>query len=267
LRERKRVPLSRPGRRPSGGPGDMSGQQAIDRKRAGAMDEQHQQHQSPQDVILYGDVGEIGVGHDGDDVENEQQAGGKARAQSERKQDGQRELGRGAQHRRYRRRQRGDVVLVLEQGQRHAPVADLGEPRQKEHARDIKAQAECEQRLQAVDQPCASAIQRRQPAEKRRRHGPAHRGLWPIDDSGATKPASTWLPTYVRSAAARSNEGSAAVATRAALARGSPLAKPRSRAAAPGSSRSISTPRPPRATSNESLPSSRSTPAEPSKAG
>ena len=52
------------------------------------MDEQHQQHQSPQDVILDGDVGEIGVGHDGDDVEDEQQAGGKARAQSERKQTG-----------------------------------------------------------------------------------------------------------------------------------------------------------------------------------
>ena len=52
------------------------------------------------------------------------------------------------------------VVFVAEQRQRDVPVVQLGKPGQEEHARDVDAKREREERLQPVDERASSAYTR-----------------------------------------------------------------------------------------------------------
>src|SRR5580704_5782080 len=139
----------------------------IERDLAWAADREHQQHRSPQDVILDGDVGQRGVGNHGDDVENEQHAGCETRRQAEDQEDRHRQLGGGPEQRRYGRRQYGNVIFVREERKRYAPIVDLGQSRHEKHPRDVEPQAEQQQRLQHGDKARQRAIKRGNSAERR----------------------------------------------------------------------------------------------------
>ena len=59
------------------------------------------------------------------------------------------------------------MVLVGEERHRDAPIVDLGQAREQEHARDVEPEPEQQQRLQLADQPGDGAVEAGKPAERR----------------------------------------------------------------------------------------------------
>jgi len=66
-------------------------------------------------VVLQADIAKVGVGDHGDDVEDEQHGGRKARAKAQREQHRKAEFDAGAEQRRQRRRKHRHRIDVLEQ--------------------------------------------------------------------------------------------------------------------------------------------------------
>ena len=77
------------------------------------------------------------------------------------------------------------MVFVGKQGQRDAPVVDLGQARQKKYSRDVKAESEQQQRLQLVDQARQLAIQIGGAAEAGVGCDGVHAGPLRVDRGGA----------------------------------------------------------------------------------